>query len=199
MTLGGPHLRDEHLASLVASDAIKFLTIFDAPRVSDQGLTQLTSITNLKQLDLLRLPKVSEKGVRALTERSLERLSLTDVPGVTSNMPWFANMTTLQDLCIGPLDDRIPDEDFRSLQRLRQLKRLELFDYQLTALEFETIANLPKLRHLSCDASTLTNETIAAIASLRHLETLVLKGEQPSADKMAALQKTIPNCQIIYN
>jgi len=97
-----------------------------------------------------------------------------------------------------PTDTDVGDVALEHVERLTELRSLELSGPQVTDVGLENLKGLTKLEWLGLPDSQVTDAGLMHLKGLTRLEYLNLHGTQVTAQGIRRLRKALPNCEIVW-
>ncbi|HEV3303483.1 MAG TPA: protein kinase [Planctomycetaceae bacterium] len=159
------------------------------PAIMNPRLEELVSLdltgTMFDDADLERL-----KPLVAIRELNLAHTRITDA-GLAS----LKGLTALRQLNLD--GDAVRGTGLMHLQDLSELTELRLGCSGLTDLFLVELAGLKKLDRLSLAKSSISDEGVTRLAPLTHLKELDLSDTYVTADRVAKLKTSLPQCRIV--
>jgi DNA helicase II / ATP-dependent DNA helicase PcrA len=165
----------ERVADFSFFDALQpddLYTILNLHNIDDTNLAHISRLTGIHSLDL--------RGSR-VTDAGLVHLQ---------------NLTSL--MALGLSETNVGDEGMKCLQYLKNLKRLFLSQTQISNVGLSFLQDLIELEDLSLMNTRINDFGIEVLQNLRNLERLILIGTQMSEVGWKKLQKSLPNCEIVW-
>jgi len=93
----------------------------------------------------------------------------------------------------------VTGRDLRCLAKLPKLAELSLAGSKVYDLFAAEVGTLTKLERLSLSGCTFSDAGLKQLAGLSNLTQLDLTGTQVTVDGVAALQKALPKCKIVWD
>ena len=106
----------------------------------------------------------------------------------------LGKITTLTELNLGGV--RLMDEDLASIATLKNLEALHLDHTPITDAALAHVGALESLVSLNLFGTAITDAGLQRLAGLRNLRSLFLAETNVTAERVARLQKDLPNAQI---
>lgn len=166
---------------LVAMPALKQIAV-GGNKVTDAGLNSLRLMPNLNELDVSGVQR-TDSGLwsATVTDRALDTIGL---------------LTGLQSLNVHGA--KFTDLGFAKLGRLKELRKVDLGETQLSAKALSTLANFEKLQTLSLSkAARVDDDAIPALSQLKALQWVDLSGTAVTADGVQRLRAALPKCTVV--
>lgn len=208
---GLQHLRDlERLETLRMNHAT----------ISGNGLNQLAGLSDLMTLDLVvsTLDKSAVQGIgdiKQLTALNLSSSQIDDaglahLSGLTKLKKFYAHMNRkitdeglkhlqgmqgLELITVGGTG--ITDAGLKQLSGLEQLTLLAVYNTRISDAGLEHLAKLKHLNSLDLQVTPITDAGLKHLSSIKQLQKLNLKETRVTQEGIAALQKALPDCEII--
>jgi hypothetical protein len=141
--------------------------------LNDAGLKEFAGLKSLRSLNLGGALRLSDAGMKELAPlKNLQALYL-----------FFAPVT---------------DAGLKDLAGLKNLRVLDLSHTRVTGPGLKGLAGLPRLRALNLNYTGVTDAGLKELAGLKSLRWLGLDRTGATAAGVAALQKELPACKIIF-
>ncbi|MBN71761.1 MAG: hypothetical protein CME32_21070 [Gimesia sp.] len=150
---------------------LNFLNLSNS-QIDDAGLAHLSGLTKLKKFYAHLNPKITDKGVKSLS-----------------------GMQQLEVLTVGATG--ITDAGLKQLSRLEQLTLLAVYNTRISDAGLEHLAKLKHLNSLDLQVTSITDAGLKHLSSIKQLQKLNLKETRVTQEGIAALQKALPDCEII--
>ena len=164
--------------------------------VTDIALAHVEGLSSLKILDLHSTEVTDDglqhiEGLTALRELILYGCQVTD-----KGLEHLAGLTSLEGLYLGGGMD-ISGKGLKHLAGLKSLKRLDLWQTDVDDDALEHLVPLTGLTELSLGGTQVTDNGLGCLMKLRGLRQLNLAGLNLTEDPVAALEKALPECEIL--
>jgi serine/threonine protein kinase len=195
LDLRGTRVSDAGLVHLKGLTYLRALGL-EGTQVSGAGLEHLKELNDLESLGL-KYTLVSDAGLEHLAGLShLRGLSLTGtgVSGAGLEHLKGLNHLELLDLTSTP----VSDAGLIHLKELPNLTWLTLHRTRVSDAGLIHLKPLTNLSHLELAETRVSDAGLEHLAGLSHLRQLNLTGTQVTAAGVAALQKALPKCQIVW-
>lgn len=194
VTLGGIHVKDEHLALLPTLSNMDFLRLEKTP-ITDAGLAHLKGPTALAEIDL-RSTAIGDLGIKHLKE--LTGLKILGLGGTRIGDAGLAHLpvfTQLQHLGLGD-NPRIGDAGVAHLGKLAKLTLLALYNTDVGDSGVEHLKGLKELEYLDLSGTKVTDAGLAHLNALPRLTTLKLNRTRVTDAGVQLLLKNHPALRI---
>jgi Leucine-rich repeat (LRR) protein len=182
LNLRGTKITDATLEFLSGAASLEWLDIGWA-QITDTGLDHLASLTNLRALTMGG-NKLTDNSLRFL--RQLPQIEYLDLGGTqrTDSGLWSLQLT---------------ETGMQAVASVTDLRELRLAGTAVTAKGLELLKPLVKLERLNLQGCRrLKDDAAAVLAGFKHLRVLDLKDSTLTAESVARLRTTLPECEVIY-
>jgi hypothetical protein len=152
---------------------LQYVMLGDNPRVNDAGLARLKGLGRLDTLQLFKTP-VTDAGLVHL--RDLKTLKVL-----------YLSYT------------QVGDDGLLHLRELENLTLLSLYGTQVSDAGLAHLTSLKKLTQLNLSGTQVSDLGLPTLYALANLREVGLRDTLATAGGVAALQKALPSCRIIWS
>lgn len=197
LSISDTDITDEGLEHLSVHRKLTTL-LLTGNQIGDAGVKHLASLSSLRRLELNHA-KVTDAGVTSLANlKQLIILALADTRITDESLKLVADsFPQIESLSVGQCE--IHGEGLRGIGNLTNLKRLLMDQTKVTDAGLAHLTRLDTLDALILQGSPITDEGLKHLTGLKQLRTLDLQRTKVTAAGVAELQKTLPECSIIWN
>ena len=199
----GDGLGDPEVIAIASLRSLRELDLSGCEEVTDRSVSDLRRVASLENVDLSLCNQITDSSLMALAGLPVLRsINLNWCYGVTdSGLSALRQCESLESVSLWSCEE-ITDVGVEALANLPKLRILELpefaaiTDRALAALSVSatTLESL-RLDHLS----NISDEGLTRLSGLKLLRTLTVQScSNVTAEAVAALQQTLPECQISF-
>jgi internalin A len=182
LDVGYSFFTDNGFDALVNLPKLKHLAV-GGNKITDTGLNAVRLLTTLTELDLSGAQR-TDSGIWAatITDRSIETVD------------------SLQSIQLLNLKGaKFTDTGFAKLTRLKQLKRIDLGETNLSAIGLASLNNSPLLEQVNLyNAKRVGDEVVPILAGLSNLRWVDLTGTAVTAKGIQTLKAANSRCTVIW-
>jgi len=201
--LKGDGLGDPEVIAIASFQSLKELDLAGCEDVTDRSVSELRRVSSLEKLDLSFCNQITDSSVNVLAELPVLRsLSLNFCYLVgDSGLRSLGECKSLESVSLLSCE-KITDAGVEALASLPNLRILDLpefaaiSDYALATLS----GNATKLESLRLDhLNEVSDQGLTRLGMLKRLRSLTVHScPKITADAVALLQQSLPNCQISF-
>ncbi len=172
------------------------LFLYSTP-VTDAGLANFKNCKNLIHLELANT-HVTDAGLAHFKDcKNRSSLSLNNTRVTDAGLAYFKDCKNLTNLALH--GTQVRDVGVANFKDCKKLTGLSLFGTRVTDAGLAYLQDCKNLTHLWLAGTAVTDAGLKHLEGLTNLTELDLRGTQVTAEGVAALQKALPKCKIVWH